>query len=61
MHLAISGRGQLSHITADPSPSTDPEYSQWSQRDSMIISWIIENIDTEVVNQFLDYASTRDL
>ena len=61
MHVAIGGRGRLSHITAVPPPPSNPYYVQWEQRDDMVISWIIENIDGEIVNQFLDYTTTRSL
>ena len=27
----------------------------------MVISWIIENIDTEIVNQYLEYTIVKDL
>ena len=61
MHVAIGGRGRgrgwLNHITAIPPPPSDPNYVQWEQRDAMVISWIIENIDGEIVNQFLDYTT----
>uniref|UniRef100_A0A803LQS3 Reverse transcriptase Ty1/copia-type domain-containing protein n=1 Tax=Chenopodium quinoa TaxID=63459 RepID=A0A803LQS3_CHEQI len=61
MQIAISGRGRLNHITANPVPPDDPEYAQWAQRDSLVLSWIIENIDGDLVNQFLDYKHARDL
>uniref|UniRef100_A0A803L1R9 Gag protein n=1 Tax=Chenopodium quinoa TaxID=63459 RepID=A0A803L1R9_CHEQI len=61
MQIAIGGRGRLNHITANPVSPDDPEYQQWAQRDSMVLSWIIENIDGELVNQFLDYKTARDL
>ena len=61
MHVAIGGRGWLSHITAGPPPPLDPNYIQWEQRDDMVIAWIIENIDGEIVNQFLDYTTAHSL
>ncbi|XP_057543943.1 uncharacterized protein LOC130823341 [Amaranthus tricolor] len=61
MHVAIGGRGRLSHITVVPPPPSDPNYVQWEQRDAMVISWIIENIDGEIVNQFLDYTTAQSL
>ena len=61
MHIAIGGRGRLSHITAAPPLPTDPKFAQWEQRDSMVISWIIENIDGNIVNQFLDYTNAQSL
>ena len=50
MHLAISGRGRLKHIIADPPTKNHPEYNQWTRYDSIVISWISENIDIDLVN-----------
>ena len=61
MHVAIGGRGWLNHITAGPPPPSDPNYIQWEQRDAMVIAWIIENIDGDIVNQFLDYTIVHSL
>ena len=61
MHVAIGGRRWLSHIIAAPPPPSDPDYSQWEQRDAMVIAWIIKNIDGEIVNQFLDYTTAHSL
>ncbi|KAK1367303.1 hypothetical protein POM88_042864 [Heracleum sosnowskyi] len=61
MHIVIGGRGWLNHITANPVPPNDPEYQQWAQKDSTVLSWIIENIDGDLVNQFMDYKTAREL
>ena len=61
MHLGIGGRGRLKHITASPPAADDPEYTKWAQRDSNVVSWIIENIDSHLKKQFLDYPNTREL
>ncbi|XP_057516442.1 uncharacterized protein LOC130797733 isoform X1 [Amaranthus tricolor] len=61
MQLELGGRGRLNHITASPPSQEDPDYTKWSQRDSLVISWIIGNIDPELQNQFLDYPTSRDL
>ena len=61
MHVAIGGRGRLNHITVGPPPPSDPNYTQWEQRDAMVIAWIIENIDGDIVNQFLDYTTAHSL
>uniref|UniRef100_A0A3Q7F038 GAG-pre-integrase domain-containing protein n=1 Tax=Solanum lycopersicum TaxID=4081 RepID=A0A3Q7F038_SOLLC len=61
MQIAIGGRGRLNHIIVNPISPDNPEYQQWAQKDSMVISWIIENIDGDLVNQFLDYKTARDL
>ncbi|XP_057526492.1 uncharacterized protein LOC130805723 [Amaranthus tricolor] len=61
MQIAINSRGKLNHITNEPSKITDPNYPQCAPHDSIVISWIIENIDAEIVNQFIDYNTARDL
>ena len=61
MHLAISGRGQLNHVIVEPPPKTDPRYSQWARYDLIVITWIIENIDPELVNQFFDFPTAKTL
>ena len=61
MYLAINGRGRLSHITVDSPSVTDPEYTKWLQKDSLVFSWIIENIHSDLVNQFFDYTTAKDL
>ena len=30
MHIAMGGRGRLKHLTDDPPPQTDHEYSKWT-------------------------------
>ena len=61
MYLAINGRGKIRHITF-PSPSTtDPTYQKWREADSIVLTWIIENIGTDLVNQYLNYLIAYDL
>ena len=61
MQIALECRGRLSHIIDDPPSFTDPNYKTWKQKDSIVLSWIISNIDTDLINQFLDYTIARDL
>ena len=55
MHIALDSRGWLKHIIAAPPTPADPNYRQWRQRHPIVLSWIITNIDSDLVNQFLDY------
>ena len=59
--IAIKRKGRLSHITDTPPQPTDSTYAQWKQRDYVVLSWIISNIETELINQFLDYTTSWDL
>ena len=61
MQIVINGRGRLSHIIDEPPKSTEPTYQQWKQKDLIILSWIISNINTKLINHFLDYTVARDL
>ena len=61
MKIALECRGRLSHIIDDSPSITDPDYKIWKQKDSIVLSWIITNIDTELVNQFLDYTTAKEL
>lgn len=61
MQIALDCRGRLSHIIANPLSTTDPTYPDWKQKDFIVLSWIISNIDTKLINQFLDYTIARDL
>ncbi|XP_057529718.1 uncharacterized protein LOC130808253 [Amaranthus tricolor] len=61
MQIALESRGRLSHIIDDPPNTSDPNYTNWKQKDSLVLSWIISNIDTELINQFLDYTIAKDL
>ena len=61
MHVAIGGQGRLSRVTAGHPQPSEPNYTQWELRDAMVIAWIIENIDGDIVNQFLDYTTAHSL
>ena len=62
-HISIAGESQrrLNHITTAPPSPTDPSYTQWKQIDSLVFSWLISNISSDLVNQFLDYTTSWDL
>ena len=59
MKTEIGDRGRLNHIIAISPSTANP---QWVQNDYMVISWIINNIDCDLVEYFLDYTtSAQDL
>ena len=59
--IAFESQGRLSHITAAPPSPTDLSYTQRKQMDSLVFTWLISNISSELVNQFLDYTTSWDL
>lgn len=40
---------------------TELKYQEWKQQDSIVLSWIISNIYSNLINQFLDYTTVREL
>ena len=49
-------------ITSSLNPHhQDPEYRQWARQDSIVVSWITESIYPNLVNQFLDFPTTKTL
>ena len=58
MHIAIQSRRRLDHIITALLSSASSNYQQWKQRDTIVLSWIITNIESDLINQFLDYNTT---
>lgn len=52
MKKAIGGRGRSSHITGEPLPpsKTDTTYTRWEQDDQCVFNWIIQNLESNLVN-----------
>ncbi|KAH6764438.1 hypothetical protein C2S51_015687 [Perilla frutescens var. frutescens] len=63
MHLAIGGRGCLNHITGLPPPleTTDSTYHKWYQNDLTVISWIIQNMEPTLANNYVQFKTARGL
>ncbi|XP_042032266.1 uncharacterized protein LOC121778959 [Salvia splendens] len=57
------GKGLTSHIAgvSKPPPIGDPDYTKWQQWDHCVFNWIINNLETELVNEVSRYATARDL
>ncbi|KAJ0845341.1 hypothetical protein HanRHA438_Chr15g0712531 [Helianthus annuus] len=63
MKKAIGGRGRSSHITGDPKPpsKTDTDYSRWEQDDQCVFTWIIQNLESNLVNNVSQYPTAKAL
>jgi hypothetical protein len=61
MQLALDCRGRLNHIIDDPPLTVEPTYKAWKQKDSIVLSWILSNIESDLINKFLDYNIAKDL
>ena len=60
---AIGGRGKGSHITGIPPPpqTTDQAYKRWEQDDQCVFTWLIQNIEANLVNNVSQYPTSRAL
>lgn len=63
MKKAIGGRGRGSHLTGEPSlPSkTDQAYVRWEQDDQCVFTWLIQNIESSLVNNVSQYPTAKAL
>ena len=61
--MAIGGKGQLNHITqgaAVPSKGT-PEHIIWEQADLNVCSWVLENMEPELMANYVTIQTAKDL
>ena len=63
MRIAVVGRRALRHLTCIPAP---PEpgakgYTEWEETDMIVFSWIIDNIETDIVVDFAHHQTTQAL
>lgn len=47
MYLAIDGKDKDEHLIALPPAKENLEYKKWAWYDSLVILWIIENIEAD--------------
>jgi len=61
MKKAISGRGKKSHLTGIPSApeETEPAYEKWEQADQTVFTWIIQNIETSLINNISQFPTAK--
>ena len=63
MRISIGGRRANRHITGIPAP---PElgtkgYTEWEETDMIVFSWIVDNIETDIVVDFTHHQTTKAL
>lgn len=51
----------MNHIIVTPPSPAKSNYQQWKQNDSIVLSWIITNIEQDLIDQFIDYNTSWDL
>lgn len=63
MKVQIGSRGGYKHITGVPSPPEPGKdgYLDWEEADLIVFSWIVDNIETEIVADFAHHQSAKAL
>lgn len=63
MKKAARGRGRSQHITGVPPPpaATDQNYTQWEISDQCVFTWLIQNIEPNLVNNVSQYPTAQAL
>ncbi|KAH6756426.1 Calcium-dependent lipid-binding family protein [Perilla frutescens var. hirtella] len=61
MKKTIGGRGRASYITGNtPAPSpTDSAYAWWEQEDQYVFTWIVQNIEPNLVNLVSKHSTSK--
>ncbi|KAL3621775.1 hypothetical protein CASFOL_034435 [Castilleja foliolosa] len=61
--IALVSRGKWHHISGIPEPPkpNEPEFTLWVQHDLQVLSWILESMQTDILGQFIEYPTSRDL
>ncbi|KAL3638058.1 hypothetical protein CASFOL_018071 [Castilleja foliolosa] len=61
--IALRGRGRWHHITgvSEPPKINEPDYYIWEKNDLQVLSWIIDSMESDLIGQFLEYPTAREL
>ncbi|XP_042065515.1 uncharacterized protein LOC121809031 [Salvia splendens] len=63
MKIQIGSRRVLRHINGNP-PPPEPgaaDYTEWEETDLIVFSWILDNIETDIVIDFAHHQTTEAL
>ena len=63
MRVEIGVRGRTGHITGGtPAPASDePEFLRWEREDLGVFSWILQNIEANLMNNVSEYQTAKAL
>jgi len=63
MKKVIGGRGKKSHLRGVPpaSEEIEPAYEKWKQADQTVFTWIIQNIETSLINNVSQFPIAKGL
>ncbi|KAL3622106.1 hypothetical protein CASFOL_033517 [Castilleja foliolosa] len=61
LKLSLGGRGKWHHIEDEPPKPTEPHYKLWQQSDLQVVSWMVDSLSPDLVGQFIEYQTAREL
>ncbi|XP_042044356.1 uncharacterized protein LOC121790141 [Salvia splendens] len=61
MKVKIGGRGTYSHIRKEPPEPGSTGYDDWEEDDLVVFSWIVDNIENEIISNFAHHQTSKAL
>jgi gag-polypeptide of LTR copia-type len=63
VELYIKGQEQMRHLKGIPPPplTTDPLYQKWETDDTIVKSWLINSLETQLRGSFIRYPTAKDV
>ena len=61
MKVAIGGRRGYSHIVDEPPEPESRGYRDWEETDLVVFSWIIDNIEHDIIADFTHHQTSKAL
>ncbi|XP_042055752.1 uncharacterized protein LOC121800243 [Salvia splendens] len=61
MKVKIGGRGAYSHIRKEPPEPGSKGYDDWEEDDLVVFSWIVDNIEDEIIADFAHHQTSKAL
>ena len=59
--VKIGGRGAYSHIRNNPPEPGSKGYDDWEEDDLVVFSWIVDNIENDIVADFAHHLTSKAL
>ncbi|XP_047955385.1 uncharacterized protein LOC125201352 [Salvia hispanica] len=61
MKVKIGGRGAYSYIRKEPPEPGSKEYDDWEEDDLVVFSWIVDNIEDDIIADFAHHQTSKAL
>ena len=61
MKVKIGGRGAYSYIRKEPPEPGSKGYDDWEEDDLVVFSWIIDNIEDDIIADFAHHQTSKAL